>query len=230
MIHGGGQKNTRRTARTLTALTLSAVCFFCAAIWANGPSVGRSAAAPEFEAFQVILDRNIFNPSRRPVDRTGRGATDAADGNEGHDEREALAYSATGEYLSITGALLYDEEAVAFITGSRPEYMAVVRQGDMIAGFRVESIRTNHLVLRNDERTITVPVGFGLSRHGDEPWRLSASNTSGTYAGGSSIQTPEEVDASNNSGDAGSSDVRPAVPSEDVMEKLRQRRQQELDQ
>ena len=225
-----------RNHRAITLVTHAALCLCCAAIWADEPSPSRASSSPAFDTFQVILDRNIFDPSRRPTLSTENLDAYESEKPDAYEEtlRSTDPFSPGADYLVVTGALLYDAEAVAFLRVSSPEYATVVRQGDTIAGFQVKSIATNQIVLQNDERAITVPVGFGISRTGSDPWRVAALSDAAL------TRPPDELDAGESyerkdlrdgpSATPDSAEEKTDGPSNDLLERLRQRRQQELDQ
>jgi hypothetical protein len=174
----------------------------------------RSSTGPTFESFRIVVDRNIFDPNRRPSQPGQLFAPEK---------------SPPPDQLALVGALVNDEGAVAFFEGSKAEYSVDVKLGETIAGLRVAEIRTDWLTLENEDRQIELPVGSGLSKIGEGEWELSSvdltsnmldltsssSAEDGTDA--SSTQTPFNAESASGS-------------SSDLLEKLRERRRQELGQ
>ena len=115
---------------------------------------GRDATAarsstPSFEAFSIVVNRNIFDAERRgqvtrPVERPP-------------DERIVLIGSLISHASTAT-------EIIAFFEGSKQEYEKTAKPGDTIAEWRITQVRTDGATLEKEGQTMVLPVGSALSR------------------------------------------------------------------
>ena len=185
-------------------------------VLASVPAVGhaqeaRSSTEPTFELYRIVADRNIFDPNRRPSQP---------------EQLSTPEESPPPDQLALIGALVNDEGAVAFFEGSRAEYSVDVKLGETSAGLRIAEIRTDRLTLENEGRQIELPVGSGLSRLGEGEWELASvdlpsRSSSEDWTATSSTQTSSR-DPDNEESASGSSN--------DLLERMKARRQEELDQ
>ena len=122
-----------------------------------------------FSQFQLISQRNIFDPNRRPL-RTFRPP------------------SAVVESFSLVGTMSYDANVLAFFDGTgSPSYNRVVKAGvaNSIAGFQVSEIGPSSVKLRTPTNEFELKVGMQMRKSEDGKWTLGlAPEASGnTYAG-----------------------------------------------
>jgi hypothetical protein len=130
-------------------------------LWAFSAASADSGEV-SYESFQIVVDRNIFDPGRSP----GRPARSEAS------EVQSQA-PAQSDRVSLYGALIDGGTAVAFFSGTRDEYNRTARQGETIAGYRVIEIRTQSVELEKDGERIDLPVGAGLSRQWEGGWTIT---------------------------------------------------------
>jgi hypothetical protein len=114
------------------------------------------------EAFRIVIDRNIFNRNRKPAPRPG-SATSA---------RQESAASGSVERFSLVGALIDEFGAVAFFSGSKPEYQGVAKRGGSIAGYSVDTIETGRILLKRDGAETVLAVGASMERDTGGEWVL----------------------------------------------------------
>jgi hypothetical protein len=117
------------------------------------------------EAFRIVIDRNIFNRNRKPAPRPGSTAS----------ARQESATSRTGDRFSLVGALIDEFGAVAFFSGSKPEYQGVTKQGGSIAGYSVDTIETGRILLKRDGAETVLAVGASMERDNGGEWVLRES-------------------------------------------------------
>ena len=144
------------------AIVLSGLlCGLAVAARAKGP-VEHGASLPKhpnFNTFRILIDRNIFDATRKPL--PGSSGT-TADG--------ALLTNA----IRLAGTWLEGDRAEALFdrnAGGPPERVA---RGGAIEGYLVEEVRTDAVVLRNDHETLEVRVGAGLAKGKNGAWTLVA--------------------------------------------------------
>lgn len=114
------------------------------------------------EGFRIVIDRNIFNRNRKPAPRPG-SVTSA---------RQESAASPSSDRFSLVGALIDEFGAVAFFSGSKPEYQGVTKQGGSIAGYSVDTIETGRILLKRDGAETVLAVGASMERDNGGEWVL----------------------------------------------------------
>lgn len=195
------------------------VCPLVLALALASPAGAQGEAArgiPAFGEFRLLIQRNIFDPSRRkPAERPVAEAPPAPRVDE----------------LVLSGTLVTDAGAYAFFEGSRREYARVVETGGEVAGCVVTGIGTSGVVLSAPDGPLNLDVGRALAREGDRPWEL-AGRPSGRRPPLSSGDGPARVADGTPTG-GGEAEPGPAdAPSEDtndVLRRMMERRRQEME-
>ncbi len=118
----------------------------------------------------------------------------------------------TIESFALVGVMSYDKGTFAFFDGSSAEYRKAVKVSDTIGGFRLTNIEGNTIKLSSGTNQVELHVGMQLRREEGGGWVPSSQAES--YA---SVSSPTTTNA--DSGSSGSDN--------DVLEKLRKRREQE---
>lgn len=111
---------------------------------------------PDFSAFQLIAARNIFNP-----DRSGPQSERSP-----REERPP----ARVESFALAGTMAYEKGRFAFFDGSDSEFRKVLKAGDTIAGFTIQEVRPNEVVLVRNESTVEVKVNSEMRREDEGEW------------------------------------------------------------
>ena len=114
---------------------------------------------PEFDAFRILIDRNAFDATRSS--KAKREAQENAD-----------APPPPAQTLRLLGTWIDSENASALFEGDGASPREGVKRGGTIAGYNVEDIRTDAVVLRKDQATIELRVGAGLEKGKDETWSV----------------------------------------------------------
>jgi len=172
---------------------------------ANGGN--RSTNGPvslDYSAFQIIVDRNIFDPNRYP---RRPGAPRVASKPKNVDS------------LSLVGTMSYEKGTFAFFDGTSSDYKKALKLTDSIAGYKVTNIAPNAVKLVSGTNELELRVGAQLRREEDGPWFL---------AGGPSSYAPTPGSASTSGGataTTGSSAVSGA--DSEIIKRLMQRRGKE---
>lgn len=135
----------------------------------NAPtSVAASAAATpaaispanSFDAFQLIVERNIFNPNR--VGRT-----------RATPEEKPLRI----EEISLVGTMNYDKGLVAFFESPDSAYRKVLREGESVADFKVQRIAADGVELTRDDKVLGLKVTQQLRRVEGSDWVVNATQS-----------------------------------------------------
>lgn len=161
---------------------------------------GSGSSTPAFESFRIILDRNIFDPNRRQE-------------RPKSSRPQPTSTPARTEQISLIGTILYEQGSFAFFEGTEPEYDAIVKLGERIAGYRVAEIHSANVILEKDKQRMELRVGLGLSRQGEEEWAIALIER----------DADREAEAGSSSDGDDSSDQ----PANDVLKRLMERRRQE---
>ncbi|MEN6627036.1 MAG: hypothetical protein ABFD69_12495 [Candidatus Sumerlaeia bacterium] len=121
------------------------------------------AAAPagggSFEKFELIVQRNIFDPNRR----AGRRAEDTS------------ATTPVLDTIDLLGTIIEGGEAVAFTEGSNADNSRTLRLGETIADMKVAAISTEGLKMLAGDLTVEWPVGKRLTRQEGQAWTVADS-------------------------------------------------------
>ncbi|MCX6966209.1 MAG: hypothetical protein NTZ46_00240 [Verrucomicrobia bacterium] len=104
------------------------------------------ARKPGYEGYALVQTRNIFDPERLP------GIVYTPDASQ------PVSATAT-DYAALTGTLITAEKALAFFSGSRPEYNKVISIGGKIAGAKLKQITPTSIEVERANKRITVAVG-----------------------------------------------------------------------
>jgi hypothetical protein len=193
-------------------------------------STDDSATTPatDYSAFQLIPQRNIFNPNRYPNEPVNF---------------HPQASQQVPEF-TLVGTMSYRKGMFAFFNGTDPEYQKAVQEGGTIAGFTITNINLTGVLLLSTNMSTNMMVGQAMEQQGDG-WALNDNGmTFSGISGASSFRGGREGREGNgrrrrgNYGESNSNEqTAPAIeaapaPSSDlsgndVLKKLMQQRQQE---
>jgi hypothetical protein len=140
------------------AVWLSAAVFSAAAQPANGT---------DFTPFQLIGQRNIFDPNRVPRVRTTRSAPHVVDS------------------FALVGTMSYPKGRFAFFDGSSPDFRKVLQLDGSIADFKVAAITPKTVTLLSGTNETILPLGIQMRRDDDGHWIVSADTASYASTGNS---------------------------------------------
>lgn len=131
------------------------------------------ADSRSFDRFRLIHERNIFNSERRTPLPPGRTPPP-----------EPVRPPRT-QSISLNGTICYESKAFAFLGSSESELRGIFSPGDQVGNLKLVSVDSHGIRLTEGDVSLNVPVGQGLQRSGDDPWRVS-SVTSGAFASSNS--------------------------------------------
>ncbi len=118
-----------------------------------------AASAPQtgWQSFQIISQKNIFDPYRRPV----RGSTNAP----------PPTY-----YFTLNGTMSYEDKSYAFFDGSGIRGGRAFQPADTINGYKIAEIADNYVkLMAASTQFVKLSVGMQMKRTGAGPWALVAS-------------------------------------------------------
>jgi hypothetical protein len=161
-----------------------------------------------FDSFRIISERNIFDPNRSA----------RSDNRPSRREPERRVRT---ESFALLGTMGYEKGWFAFFDGTSSDYRKALQPGDTMAGYRVEAIGPSHVTLESNGKQIELRVGSEMRRQDEGEWSVSARSEASGSAG------PSE-----SSGSAGTSAAKaeagPSGEQSDVLKRLLQKREQEL--
>lgn len=154
------------TMRTLgtALLSFATVVLICGATRAEDKQESTPAATsaskklPAFDEFHILIERNIFDASRKPW----AGASAAAD-----------ASAPPPQTWRLMGTWLENDHAVALFEGMPSATHATLERGAEVAGgYHVQEIGTNGIVLNKDQEASELRVGAGLAKTETGAWSV----------------------------------------------------------
>lgn len=180
----------------------------------NSAPASVSSNRMEFPAFRIISERNIFNPNR-----SGRMP------QMGNRSREVRT-----ETFSLVGIMSYAKGDFAFFDGSSSQYRRTLQQDGSIAGYKIAEIGSDHVKLQAEGKEIKLDVGMQMRRQEQGEWRVSSSSTPAPSASTSrpaSDETAASTSSSTNP-DSASTPASGSSAEDELLKKLMQQREQEL--
>jgi len=137
---------------------------------------------PEFSAFKLVTDRNIFDPNRAPHRPSGSQPP------------PKIANS-----FALVGVMSYEKGTFAFFDGNSSEYQKAVKVNDTVAGYKVTRIEPNSVSLLAGTNHVELRVGMQLRREEGGAW--IPSSQSEIYAANSTPSASAHADSSSNGAD-----------------------------
>lgn len=181
----------------------------------DGSTNAPGPAKTDYAYFQVINNRNIFNPSRQP-NRPDRPAS-------GEPKKVTKV-----EAFSLVGTLRYEKGDLAFFDGSSSEYRKGFKAGESLAGYKVVSVSDAAVRIESKGTITELKIGSQMRREDEGEWKLAG----GPYTGGSSgssSSSGETTAVSEGSGSASPASAGAGGGSADeILKRLLQKREQEM--
>jgi hypothetical protein len=131
-------------------------------------ATAQSSNGLDLASFQIIGQRDIFDPSRVPHRRSTGPATHVVDS------------------FSFVGTLSYAKGNFAFFDGTSPDFRKVLERDGSIADFKVTAINPRSVTLSSGTNETVLPLGTQMYRDDNGHWTNSAESASYASTGGSS--------------------------------------------
>jgi hypothetical protein len=125
-----------------------------------------------FAEFKIVAERNIFNANRRagqanrPPPRTERPP-------------KTESFSLVGTWLDP------EEGNSAFFLGTESDYNKVLKEGDMIGGCKVTRVTLDSVKLLNGEIEIDLAMGLQMKRQEEGKWEVAVGTATSASSGSS---------------------------------------------
>jgi hypothetical protein len=177
--------------------------FACLTLLATAQNTPTSDT-PHFDAFRLIIDRNIFDPNRSgpPAPQTPR----------------STSRSPQIDSFTLVGTLGDNNNWVAFFNGSRSEFRGRLKIQDLIGDYTVSAISSSGVQLVSGTNSIHLRVGMQMRRENNGPWL--ASERGATRPDRDPSPRPETP--------AATSAANTAAGDSEVLRRLMQQREKEL--
>jgi hypothetical protein len=115
-----------------------------------------SSSGLDYNSFDLISKRNIFNPNRRPGRSIGPRLP-----------------AVQIDSFTLIGTMSYEKGRFAFFDGTSSEYRKPLKPSDTIAGYRISEITQSGVtLLASSNKVINLPVGTQMKRQDNGPWEL----------------------------------------------------------
>jgi hypothetical protein len=201
-------RQNQNALRTLAALAVLGMLL----------AIGRPAAAQttnalavtnatDYSSFQIIVERNIFDPNRYA--HTSR--------------RRGRAISRSAPNFSLVGTMNYRNGMIAFFDGNDPDYRKVLSPNGVIAGYKVVEITQRGVKLEAAGKPVEMKVGAQMRQENKGEWQLAGSGDLPVTAATAANEAPATDETP-----AASTAPSSANEPNDILKKLMQQREQEL--
>ncbi|MGC9326472.1 MAG: hypothetical protein ACP5I1_02450 [Candidatus Hinthialibacter sp.] len=200
----------RRKSRFISML-MSAVCLICSIIASGEDQPSEDPPASEFEKYSILMERNIFNPNRQ-----GPSAP-----------KIVQVVAPKIDQFFLVGTMIDETNAYAFFEGAESAFNSVCQIGSVIAGHKIEEIRSDGVTLIANEQPIQIAVGKGMMRKDQGAWEIISETPRARQRAPSSSSDQEAQIVSS---DKASPPETQSNTTNDILKKLMEKRRQELNQ
>jgi len=166
-----------------------------------------------FDAYPLVRTRNIFDPERQPG--VGMATSDTV--------QPSVPPATNADYAALNGTMITAEKALAFFSGSRPEFNIVLAPNGIIAGARLVKIAPDSIEVERAGKRTVIAVGQTV------PLNASSIPTAAPVPSPTDIPSTSTPSSSTpSSSTPASSTPLSGVDREAVMRRMMEKRQQEL--
>jgi hypothetical protein len=217
----------------------AAAALACALAWGMSGSYAQAPANKmSFDTFRMVQTRNIFDPerSRDLVLASSSSAHSLSSGTTGSGSGAPppVVNAGSSDYVVLTGIMMTEDQTLAFFAGSQPEYNKVIALKGSIAGATITKITPSSIDVQRNGKQVTVLVGQTVPFDDSAPGLPPASSPAAPQTAapspaidpqGASQQVPlPDV----TTGAPKPSSPPPAGDTSDVMRRMMERRQKQL--
>jgi hypothetical protein len=158
--------NLKTSQRKIAVLAIAGAAALLAAAF---PAAAQPTNTTDFASFQVIAQRNIFDPNRVPHSHPN----------------PSRALERVIDSFSLVGTMSYEKGSFAFFDGTSPDFRKVLEQGGDIAGFKITALAPKSVTLLSGTNETVLQVGSQLRRDDEGHWAASTEPASYTSTGNS---------------------------------------------
>jgi hypothetical protein len=138
-------------------------------------TVAQTTNTMDYSLFQIIGQRNIFNPNRTSHSRFNSTRTARA-----------------ADSFSFVGSMSYAKGNFAFFDGTSPEFRKVSEVDGNIADFKVAAIGLSSVTLASGTNETVLTIGTQMRRDDDGQWMISTETASYSDTGNPAASEPRE--------------------------------------
>ena len=189
-------------------MLLAAACLIALSIAAPG-TPPTPLKKQGFDAYPLVRTRNIFDPERQPG--ISMAASDAA--------QPPTPPASNADYAALNGTMITAEKALAFFSGSRPEFNKVLAPNGTIAGARLVKITPDSIEVEREGKRTVVAVGQTVPLNASSAPTAAPAPSPTTDTPSSSAPSPSTP---------ASTTPLSGLDREAVMRRMMEKRQQEL--
>jgi hypothetical protein len=131
-------------------------------------TVAQSTNTMDYSSFQIIGQRNIFNPNRTP-----------------HSRYNSTRSARVADSFSFVGSMSYAKGNFAFFDGTSSDFRKVAKVDDDIADFKVIAIGLSSVTLLSGTNEMVLSIGMQMRRDDDGQWTVSTETASYSGTGNS---------------------------------------------
>jgi len=162
----------------------------------------------DLATFQMIADRNIFNPNRTRRSRSGASET----------EKPRVPVS---DVIALSGTIIYAKGNYAFFDSSASKFRKAAKIGDQIAGYTLKEVQQTHVALQRGQESLNLKIGEQLRREDEGAWQVTSDVTFTSSDNGSQTTTASDPAAEPSSDKSNSTSPTPSGASEGPSEALK---------
>ncbi|QNN25214.1 hypothetical protein HED60_24015 [Planctomycetales bacterium ZRK34] len=183
-----------------------------------------AAPSPAWQRYEIVVQRNMFSPRRQPP-KPERSTSDdtekTAESNASADDARESAPPLPGENYVLVGTSLVGEHRIAFCEDRRDGRLIRLTPGEAVEDFSLKQVTQDAVVFEREAKPVNIAVGQTLSGQIAAPAAPSPGTTGAGQAATTSTNPPPAADA----GDQASATDESTMS---IIERLRRRREQEL--
>jgi hypothetical protein len=142
---------------SLRSVAYLALVLASAAIASAQPT--NTPSRQDFKFYDLITQRNIFNPRRSPA------YVPVVPGRR--------TAPARVDWFALIGTMSYEKGPFAFFSGTSSDYRKALKLDDTIAGYKVTDIENSFVKLASPTNEIELKVGMALRRENHGEWRIT---------------------------------------------------------
>jgi hypothetical protein len=182
----------------------AAILALATAVWQTAAQETNGVSRPDFQSFNLISERNIFDPTRYP-----RRTTEAP-----------RPRSTRTESFKLVGTMISTNGTFAFFDSASSQYKKTAKVGDTIAGYKVAAITHDDVQLSaTNSQAIEMGMGMQMKREEEQPWSLVARIERSANSTAEATTSSSSEQAKDGAGSAAADGV-----TDPVMKRLMERR------
>lgn len=186
--------------------------------------------SPDWKRYEIVVQRNMFSSRRQPP-KPVTAPTDQADQTtEPHaaEPHPQPTPEVPGSHYVLVGTSLVGEHHIAFCEDRRDGRLIRLEPGDRIDDFHVQQVTQDAVVFEREQESVDIAVGLTLSGEVPAPVSSPIASPPSSTAPSTSPAPAAPAGSGAPSAPAASGDASGDDSTLSILERLRRRREQEL--